>query len=352
MKPIKTTQWHDCYGKSWNGLITKESWQHPAKYSRALVEHIVDYMLARNWINPNDLVGDPFGGVGLGGIVSCYRGLNWVGVELEPKFHALAEQNFALHHTKLRSIGKPTPRIILGDSRRFHELVAGTIGIVSSPPFATQQTGSGLAKPGAMKFNGTTIGNQGYQNQGQSPGQIGSLKAGTVDGVVSSPPFENCGVNLGDTGPTAGRRQEISKRSVARKEAYGATEGQIGNEKGETYFDAMKSVYSSAFKALVPGGYACWVVKDYCQNGKRVRLCDDTMKLLIHVGFKPVERIQAMLVRETREADMFEGERVTTKARKSFFRRLYESKLEKNDDRRIDWEEILVVKKPETKGNK
>lgn len=44
--------------------------------------------------------------------------------------------------------------------------------------------------------------------------------------------------------------------------------------------------------------------------------------------------------------DPFGGEAVTRKERKSFFRRLYESKLPPDSDCRLDWEEVIFVRKP------
>ncbi len=101
-------------------------------------------------------------------------------------------------------------------------------------------------------------------------------------------------------------------------------------------------MYASCFEALKPGGYLYCVVKDYVKKKARVPLCDDTLKLLQHVGFLPVARARAMLVEETRTADLFAGETVQVKQRKSFFRRLAESK----GSPRIDWEEVIICRKP------
>jgi hypothetical protein len=49
-----------------------------------------------------------------------------------------------------------------------------------------------------------------------------------------------------------------------------------------------------------------------------------------------------MLTRETRHSDLFAGETVTKKERKSFFRRL----AEKNGSPPIDFEEVLFCQKP------
>ena len=70
------------------------------------------------------------------------------------------------------------------------------------------------------------------------------------------------------------------------------------------------------------------------------------MRLLTWMGYIEVERIRAMLTEEEIHHDLFEGQTTKKKDRKSFFRRLHESKLPPNDERRIDYEEVLIVRKP------
>ena len=468
---VHVTKWTGCYDSSWKGLITPASFAHPAKFSFGLIERIFNHCLAMGYLKKGDRVGDAFGGIGTGGIVAAYRGLEWVGVELESRFVAFANDNFALHRRHWEHMGLPLPRIIQGDSRCFAEKVAGVVtsppyadsidrpsgidpdkvkkpggpngnthmdiygeasgqigslksgqieAVISSPPYAgtSGQGGGGINVNGYKPAPGRKwthpcgnpdeVGKRTYQGQGgdrsagnietlkegtvqavvssppysdiaagagglntkpakkpgqqsgrkaesasqdtdqrygTSTGQISQLKGGSVDGVVSSPPFEGCGANLGDVGDTPGQRQEISQRSKPRTNAYGGANGQIGNESGETYWQAVDAVYRSCFKCIKPGGYLILVLKDYCKAGKRVRLCDDTMRLLEHIGFQPLERIHAMLVTETVENGLF-GDEKTKRQRKSFFRRLYEARLPENDDRRIDFEEVLICSRP------
>jgi hypothetical protein len=140
---------------------------------------------------------------------------------------------------------------------------------------------------------------------------------------------------------------EARQRQLERDKdkSYGESEGQIGREAGETYWQAMRKVYTSMFQCIRPGGYAAIVVKDYVRNWKRVPLCDDTMRLLEFIGFEPVERIHAMLVDQLpHHTDMFTGEAAdkTKKERKSFFRRLQEQRGAPS----IDYEQVLFVRKP------
>lgn len=116
----------------------------------------------------------------------------------------------------------------------------------------------------------------------------------------------------------------------------------VEEEKPETYWTACAKVYREVLKALKPHGVLCVVVKSYVSKGRIVDLPADTLKLLVALGFEPLERVHAMLVQETVENTLFEGQVTHKKERKSFFRRL----AEKNGSPRIDYEVVLFVRKP------
>lgn len=397
--------WHDCYDESWKGIIVPEAFAHPAKFSKALIERIIDHGLKKDYWRVGSIIGDPFGGVGLGGIACAYRGLSWIGCELEPRFVALAEQNFALHKWKLEHIGKPQPRIIQGDSRKFAEnLESGAIeGVISSPPYATIASGAGglntkPAKDGqqggrnpnaasqdtdqrygesegqiarlkegsidscitsppfsapnmqpcigqGVRKDLVATGKSPENNYGTTEGQITTLKPGVVDSIVTSPPYEGTHVGAEDNpyANTGGKSMgEARNGHLVKSGNYAGSTSQIGNYKGETYWQAMALVYASCYTSMKPGGIFACVVKNYVARKQIVPLCDDTLLLLQHVGFVPLERIHAMLVKETL-VNGFNGEVFTDrKERKSFFRRL----AEKKGSPRIDFEEVLFVRKP------
>jgi hypothetical protein len=463
---MKPTLWTNCYDSSWKGLITDASFAHPAKFARGLIERIYDHCLAKGYLKRGDLVADVFGGIGTGGITAAYRGLNWLGCELEPKFVAMAQENFRLHRHGWSAMRGGNATIIQGDSRKFDEHVAG---IVSSPPYAESLRGvehngidcAKLAKPnpgrnsqaassegcgasngqigslksgaveavissppftqgyqggGGINKNGYTpsdkVLKQGgrehelgatYQGRGgqREAGNIETLKEGTVQAVVSSPPYSDIAAGAGGlntkpakhAGQQSGRKADSASQDTDQR--YGTATGQISQLKGgsppfedcfaggekvagkfskrpdgsafgagksslvepnstrrnttdgepEDYWRAVDKVYRACFRCIRPGGVLVIVVKDYCAKGKRVRLCDDTLRLLKHIGFVPLERIHAMLVTETVEAGLF-GEERTKRQRKSFFRRLYEAKLPEEDERRIDHEEVIVCRRP------
>ena len=182
-------EWFGLYGESWGDDLVPEAYSHPAKYSRGLIRQIYQYMLVSGMIAPGDTVGDPFGGQAGGALDAMRNGLHWRGVELEPRFVELGNQNIGLWMGKYAPHfdGWGTAVLVQGDSRNFAAIVGGLSGAISSPPYAdTIETGEG---PGARWDAEGHPGNpdkvSSDASYGRSPGQVGRL-----DGVISSSPFE------------------------------------------------------------------------------------------------------------------------------------------------------------------
>lgn len=366
--------WRNCYDDGWQGMIVPEAFAHPAKFSLALIVRIVKHGLDQGYWKPGDVIGDPFGGVGLGGIVATYHFLRWVGVELEPRFAELANQNFEFHRPRWHE-GEHPPQIIQGDSRRFAELVGDVMtrnaalamglkgdvspdllamigrdqalgGVVSSPPYNL---------PFSQEHNGNYGGERGtvrreegaFVKYGMTPGQIEGLPIGSLDAVVTSPPWENQEPSHAQGSKFESVHRELHPTKLAKdrpsifQHEYGESQGQIGRESGETYWQAMQAVYGQMRLAMKPGAVAAIVVKDYVKNKQRVPLCDQTAQLLEHLGFEVFCRCRCWLVKESSHPSLFdEAPVIKTTERKSFFRRL----AEKNGSPRIDWEEVILAK--------
>jgi modification methylase len=302
------TIWTNCYDDSHDGLIVEAAFQHPAKMSRGLVVRIFDYLLERGYLQRGDTVIDCFAGIFSTGIEGATRGCKVYGCELEAKFFALANENIELHRRMWEAAGDPIPVIVQGDSRKLCELLRPAMEaacVVSSPPYE----GS---------FNG------GVQENPESTRER-MRRAGASEKTISK---------IGDNSHSAGL-------------GYGEADGQIGNESGETFWEAAREIVAQCFQILRPGGIACWVTKNFVRNKKIVDFTGDWIKLCQSCGFVLVERIQASLVKEDSGADLFGGEWQTRTERKSFFRRLYEKKYPGN---RIDHEDVIVMMKPDGNG--
>lgn len=229
---------------------------------------------------------------------------------------------------------------------------------ITSPPYHTREDGGPIAQTGETTTS--KLGRSLMAQSEHSAGQISQSAHGTVDGVITSPPWEDnaqghigakkwkdpdaaaeamASNGKGNSASAEARRRQFERDS---EKTYGTSEGQIGTTTRETYWQACSQVYASVFRALKPGGVIVLVLKDYVRDGKRVPLADDTLRLLTHLGYEPVERIRAMLVSEKREAGLF-GDVVQITQRKSFFRRLHERKP---GAVKIDWEDVLVCRRP------
>ena len=382
--------WHNCYNSSWKGIITPESFAHPAKFARGLIERIYQHGFERGYWRAGDTICDPFGGIGTGGIVAAYRGLRWLGCELEPRFVALAEQNFELHRRKWELLRVPQPRIVQMDSRRLSDLLGECEAVVCSPPYAEQEMGATRRALDHYDATGKHI----DRNYGTTPGQLGAMRAGSVEAVVTSPPYAeglkaqgvsdsarqrkaerwakgefkaqrpdvffssknmnasamfdaNYGSTLGNLGnmppgdaagivtsppwedqePSHAQGSDFDPGKQGGQRfvdaEYGQSTGQLGNESGETYWQAVADIYWQCLIVLRPGGVLAVVVKAYVKNKAIVDLPGQTWELLQRIGFEPIERIQASLVKRRKHAGLF-GDVESVTERKSFFRRLAE----------------------------
>ena len=402
---LMTDLWEKCYDDSWKNEITPESFSHPAKFSRGLIRRIYAHMEEEGWLPENGIILDPFGGVALGGLDACLHGLTWVGIELESRFCALAEQNIALWNK--RYAGKMprwgSARIINGDSRNLAAILQGQAeGSVSSPPFSDIEPcrddnfrindgrktppqgqggyGSSPGNLGNMKstpaglaasvssppyaetaiagYDGS-MGDQwretgktprqrsggkllNEQYGGTSPGQLGAMRAteSGLDAAVSSPPFEN-GQPLANPANTYKGFEHIGSVQLGQ-DGYGKTDGNIGNSTGSDFWAASRTIVDQLYRVLAPGAHCVWVLKAFVKAGKIVPFPEQWQAMCEAAGFETVHVHHAMLVKtKGTQIDMDGNSHTKTIARKSFFRRLAESK----GSPRIDYEIILCMVK-------
>jgi DNA modification methylase len=241
-----------------------------------------------------------------------------------------------------------------GDSEgQLGEMPSGAVdAVVSSPPFTQGYAGGGgINKHGYNPDGGEgtdKVGERTYQGTGaeREPGNLESLTLGAVEAVVSSPPYEG---SIGDERSgidwTKADRPERDGSTTSHSQGvspfeYGAAAGQLGKEQGETFWHAAQQVVRECYALLKPGGTAVWVVKAFVRDKQLVDFPGDWRRLCEHAGFVTVEEIHASLVHEETIPGLFE-DRVVTRERKSFFRRL----AEKKGSPRIDWEVIWIMRK-------
>ncbi len=189
--------------------------------------------------------------------------------------------------------GKPCPKccklrvnlpiIVQGDSREMCTVLGAADVIISSPPYAGNEKSDYLlsddgktrrrdTKRGYKQGHGCFRGSETY---GQTPGQLGSMKPGDVDAIISSPPYEGsvssgvCGIDAskcardGDVSHWA----TTNKGNMFAEQKYGDTQGNIGNDKGPTFWEAAREIVAQCHQILKPGGEP---VKD----GDNIAFCD------------------------------------------------------------------------------
>jgi len=367
-----------------------------------LTRRIFKHALSESWIKPGDVVVDPFGGIGSTGIVGASLGLRVVCVELEEKFCRLAgsydcpgitkkewvrwfnrfdrnqeicpncqtnvrswcENDYNIpfrksHHyvgnfernRKVFEVGHfghgYPPQIIQGDSRKLSEVIAGANCVIGSPPFC--ESSGARAKPDSYK-GFEHVGSVKHKDNdtlagyGRTPGNLGNLKPGKVDSIISSPPYERSIQTNGDGIDWSKIKEGGTRKTAARASigmGYGKIKGQLAEAASETFWAAAKQIVSECHKILKPGGHAIWVVKAFVRKGAIVDFPGDWRRLCEAQGFQTVCVHHAMLVKEKRHQSLFGHEIVETKSKKSFFKRLCESK----GSPPIDYETVLCMKK-------
>ncbi len=354
--PVQT--WEDCYSKSWVGTLSPGGMAHPAKISRGLLERILDFGLAEGFWDKDSILGDCFGGVGTTGILCSYRGIRSVSVELEPRFYGLSMATRRLHRHKLARLGCPLPVYLRGDSRNFAALVGQCGAVVTSPPWADPRALHG--RDNASEVAGGKIPAIGLKNAndyGTTPGNLGNLPAGTLDGAVTSPPYAGSQGIVGGGGVTHQGPEalppgcgDILKAHGGNHRDYGSTPGQLGalpagtldgNGEPDTYWRAVAQIYQQVRLALKPGGVFVCVVKSFVKDGAIVDLPGQTAQLLTRLGFTVFLEVHALLTHEETHPGLF-GSMTKKRERKSFFRRL----AEKKGSPPIDHETVLFCRSP------
>jgi hypothetical protein len=235
----------------------------------------------------------------------------------------------------------------------------GLMGAVSSPPYAESLQSQDKEFEDARQTNrGRDITGYGHLGSleiyGQTPGQLGAMKADGFEASVSSPPWENsleskdeefirkyqadarAGITKGH-----GATQEYLDR-VQSWNGYGESDGQLAG--ASDFWSAARVIVEQTYQVLAPGAHAVWVVKAFVKNKQRVDFPGQWQQLCEAVGFRMVHIHRAWLVEDRGTQVDLEGNHHTkTVERKSFFRRLAENK----GSPRIDYEVVICMVKTE-----
>jgi DNA modification methylase len=83
----------------WAGFLKQkpEERYHPTQKPLALMLWVIE-----NYTQPGDTVLDPFAGVGTTGVACVQLGRNFIGIEIDPRYHSIAEKRIADAQRQMR----------------------------------------------------------------------------------------------------------------------------------------------------------------------------------------------------------------------------------------------------------
>ena len=248
---MRELDWWQCYDSSLKGKIVDGAFSHPAKMAWGLTVRIFQHLFDRGWLREGDLVADPFGGIGTTGLVAAAFGCLCILVELEEKFCKLAEENFKLNRGQWEKMGKPHPVILQGDSRQFASLIQEAVSsVITSPPFLdtrSNTTQSTPAKSGGIVVERMSIVAFGTR-YGDTEGQIGAMKEGKLDevvsGIITSPSYSESEIAKGDA-KQASIPDRKRRRADKKWHGYGVAEGQLGGMPEGDHQEVVSAICTS-----------------------------------------------------------------------------------------------------------
>lgn len=196
--------------------------------------------------------------------------------------------------------------------------------IITSPPYS-EGIGHGHAGENASHEHGARLKMQErYASAFESKGNIGNLKHGEVDAVITSPPYEKTVKDHGKSDRAT--KINLEKHNNSSFSYNADNQDNIGNKSKETYLQAMIQVYAEMFKVLKSGGVAAVIVKPFIRNRQVVDLPFQTWLLMQKCGFELLKVYKQRLVQQ------------------SFWRVLY---MQRNPEVPQIWHEwVLVCRKP------
>jgi len=263
---------------------TPESISHPAKANIPMMIWIL-----KKFVQDEDIVLDLMCGIGTTIIegMRLFPNSLFIGVELEDKFVKMGRANIRkveriAKKDMFLKIGKAV--CLQGDAKELSQIMKKEVNkIVTSPPYS--QKTEPFSSKSYLRIRkeigrNTNQPSQKYIPYSQNQDNIGNLKHGKIDKVITSPPYEEA---MGKKHHSPANAKLTWEKKLPN--IYTDNKNNIGNLKGKTYLGEMLRVYKQCYKVLRPAGLMILITKDFIRNKKRVRLGEDTIKLSEAAGF-------------------------------------------------------------------
>jgi modification methylase len=256
--------------------------------------------------DPGDLVVDPMCGIGTTLVEAIHLGRNALGIELERRWASLATANIA-HAREQGAIGNAG--VVEGDASEL---------------------------PRLLTRNARQLLRSSNPNTKASESKVARLGAGSVDLILTSPPYA-CQIEMID------KPAWLAGGSLGAKDTrnYSADQRNLGHARGTHYGEAMAEVYAASAAALKPGGFLVVVTKNLRSGGAMQNLAGDTVELCQHAGLLYWQHVIAL------HAAIRDSELVP---RPSFWQLSTTRKALARGERLhlVCHEDVLVFRKPDT----
>jgi len=163
--------------------------QHPAKANTLLIQYLIE-----KFTEEGDTILDPMGGTGSTGVIAALNGRNAVLVDIEEKFvkWMIEAKRIVERAQTLAAKGEIT--ILRGDARKLSKILNKVDSIVTSPPYeqsncVREKSDKFWVKAKAMGKRWGSKPPSGTEENQYSDNNIGNLPHGSVDVVLTSPPY-------------------------------------------------------------------------------------------------------------------------------------------------------------------
>jgi DNA modification methylase len=268
-----------------DALFTPEAMSHPAKAHLGMMWEIVE-----RYTEPGQWVLDPFGGVG-STLIATLMGRNVVCVEMEQHFLDPMKASWAKMRQHGPMLGHTMGEAVMlkGDARC---LPLGSVdGIVTSPPYeGTEQHDKRSLSPVEIQKRAELFGKASGENF-NTPGRLRAIQRSysgytRPDTIITSPPYgHESVVNKGRPGESV-----VASEKFGYLEYYSDAKLNIGNMKNSAYWEAMAEVYSECYRVLRPGGTLVLILKGFTRDGEYVDLPQQTSDMVEPIGFREFDR--------------------------------------------------------------
>ncbi len=241
-------------------------------------------------------------GIGTTAVEAVDLGRRAVGLELEPRWAALAQANLDFVHKDPRT--RSRAEVFVGDARDL-------------PRLLTLHAQRLLRPSGVMRDAADA-----------------RLAHGAVDLILTSPPYA---CEVADVNPVNG--SEPLRRDDTTN--YSPNRSNLGHARGAAYCVAMADVYEACASVLKPGGFLVCVTKDMrsAGGGALRNLSGETIALCEDAGLLYWQRVISLLA-TVRDSELV--------MRPSFWQTLQARRRRAKGDRTqvVAHEDVLVFRKP------